>query len=119
MPDSRIIHIQPAAPPKPALGQPCNGCGLCCLLEPCPLGMLVSRRRRGSCAALMWIEEGGRYQCGMIKAPGRFVPLTGARMAGWVARVARHLISSGKGCDADLQTEALLKPPRKDPDDSH
>jgi hypothetical protein len=117
MPDSRIIYIQAEAPPKPALGAACNGCGLCCLLEPCPLGILVSRRRRGACAALIWHEEAQRYQCGMIKAPGRFVPLSGPRMAGWVARLARHLISAGQGCDAELRAETPPAPRHQAPED--
>ncbi|WCM91005.1 hypothetical protein [Acidovorax sp. NCPPB 3576] len=54
----QVVHLHPSAPPQPAQGAPCNGCGLCCLAEPCPLGMLVSRRRRGPCAALRWREAG-------------------------------------------------------------
>ncbi|MDT0138632.1 hypothetical protein [Acidovorax sp. PRC11] len=42
------------------MGQPCNGCGLCCLAEPCPLGMLVSRRRHGACVALRWLPGADR-----------------------------------------------------------
>jgi hypothetical protein len=49
-----VIRIEPLAPVKPATGSPCNGCGVCCLAEPCPLGMLVSRRRHGRCSALRW-----------------------------------------------------------------
>ena len=79
--------------------------------------MLVSLRRRGTCAALLWDEPCRRYQCGMISAPGRFVPLTGARMAAWMARLARHLISANQGCDADLQTQALPEPAHDKPDD--
>lgn len=116
MPDSRVIYIQATAPSKPALGEKCNGCGLCCLLEPCPLGMLVSRRRRGACIALIWIEEDQRYQCGMVQAPERFVPLSGPRMARWLQRLARRLISAGQGCDADLHAEALIEAPAEDPD---
>jgi len=38
-----VILIHPEAPAKPPLGAPCNGCGVCCLAEPCPVGVLVSR----------------------------------------------------------------------------
>ncbi|MEK9802796.1 MAG: hypothetical protein VW475_05250, partial [Curvibacter sp.] len=65
----QIIHIQPAAPSKPAQGQPCNGCGVCCLVEPCPLGQLLSRRRRGACSALRWEEGAALYRCGALTAP--------------------------------------------------
>ncbi|GKT22078.1 hypothetical protein AVHM3334_07095 [Acidovorax sp. SUPP3334] len=53
----QVVHVHPSAPLQPAQGAPCNGCGLCCLAEPCPLGMLVSRRRTGPCTALRWRDE--------------------------------------------------------------
>ena len=40
-PGWQVVHWHPEAPPKPPEGAPCNGCGLCCLAEPCPLGMLA------------------------------------------------------------------------------
>jgi hypothetical protein len=54
MRQTRIIKIHPDAPPKPAVGAPCNGCGVCCLAEPCPLGVILSRRLKGACVALRW-----------------------------------------------------------------
>jgi len=38
---TRTIAIHAAAPAKPALGEPCNGCGVCCAAEPCPVGMFA------------------------------------------------------------------------------
>jgi len=104
--DRRIVLIQPAAPAKPALGAPCNGCGLCCLAEPCPLGMLLSRRRTGACVALRWSEAAQRYHCGAVADPGG---VTGWRWS-WALRgfsaLARRWIAAGAGCDADLQAHA-------------
>ncbi len=54
-PQEQVVFWHGDAPAQPAMGQPCNGCGLCCLAEPCPLGMLVSRRRHGACVALRWL----------------------------------------------------------------
>jgi len=86
----------PAAPPKPAVGSPCNGCGLCCLLEPCPLGMVLSHKRTGACVALRWSEGEQRYLCGAISDAPR----------GWLGRLrqrlARRWIAAGAGCDAHL-----------------
>jgi hypothetical protein len=65
----KIIYLQPDAPAKPAMGAPCNGCGLCCLAEPCPLGMWVSRRRSGACKALQWNASAQQYRCGMVVDP--------------------------------------------------
>lgn len=102
MPEHQIIHIRAEAPAKPALGAPCNGCGVCCLLEPCPVGVLVSRRRRGACKALQWSDHQARYQCGMVVAPQRLLPWLGLRLQALASRWARRLISAGTGCDAAL-----------------
>ena len=92
-PGWQVVHIHPGAPPKPPEGAPCNGCGLCCLTEPCPLGMLVSRRRRGACVALRWSDAQQRYLCGMLSDPGG------------VAALARRSIAAGVGCDAQLRAQ--------------
>ncbi|MCZ2497332.1 hypothetical protein GN316_11225 [Xylophilus sp. Kf1] len=102
------IHIHRDAPPRPALGRPCNGCGQCCLVEPCPVGMLVSRKRTGACHALRWSDDAGRYLCGLVagRADGAHRPgAVGRLLAPWVSRLARRWISAGSGCDAPLQAE--------------
>ena len=94
-----VVWLHPEAPPKPAEGAPCNGCGLCCLAEPCPLGMLLSRRRQGPCVALRWSEEGQRYLCAAVaEAPAGL----GGRLR---AALARRWIGAGVGCDAQLEIE--------------
>jgi hypothetical protein len=99
----KTIHIHPEAPPKPAVGAACNGCGVCCLAEPCPVGMLVSRRRHGACAALLWSDERSRYLCGVASDPARFMaPRWLAALAG---RFALRWIAAGQGCDCDLEPE--------------
>lgn len=85
---TRVIEIHTDAPPKPALGEPCNGCGVCCLAEPCPLGVLLSRRFRGACVALRW--ERSRYVCGALTA----------QPSGWLVR---RWIAAGVGCDCSLE----------------
>ena len=96
----RVILIQPLAPPKPAGGQPCNGCGVCCASEPCPLGIVVSRRLRGACAALSWDELAARYRCGVLEEPGRWLPLL---PAAWARRLAWRWIAAGQGCDSHVE----------------
>ena len=98
-PQTIVIHLQPDAPAKPALGAPCNGCGLCCAAEPCPLGMLLSRRRRGTCIALFWDAAETRYRCGVITDPRRHLPWLPAAIA---RRLAHRWIAAARGCDADL-----------------
>ncbi|MBT9608767.1 hypothetical protein [Aquabacterium sp.] len=120
--DHQVIHIHPGAPAKPPLGAPCNGCGVCCLAEPCPAGMLVSRKRHGACDALVWSEASdtapARYQCGlMLRAAGPEGP--DWRAGPWWRRVwlawVRRLISAGSGCDASL--DVLTQPDRAAPAD--
>ncbi|GHC74459.1 hypothetical protein GCM10007320_11640 [Pseudorhodoferax aquiterrae] len=97
--DWQVVHVHPYAPAKPAHGAPCNGCGMCCLLEPCPLGMLLSRRRQGACVALRWDEAQGRYLCGALSEPAEVL---GVR---WLAPLARRWIAAGIGCDARFQVQ--------------
>lgn len=109
-----VIWIHPEAPTKPALGEPCNGCGVCCLAEPCPLGMLVSLKRRGACRALQWSEDDHQYRCGMLAHPTRYVGLRTLRPDGWlnrlIRRYARRMIAAGIGCDADIEPQAPQTP---------
>lgn len=98
----RVIRIHPAAPPKPAEGLPCNGCGVCCLAEPCPLGVIASRRRHGACAALVWHDDQAMYRCGLIAEPEAHLPRVLHRLSPLLARIAKRYIASGAGCDSDL-----------------
>lgn len=99
----RVILIQPLAPPKPAVGEPCNGCGVCCASEPCPVGILVSRRLRGACAALRWDESARRYRCGVVEEPRRWLPVL---PAAWARRLALRWIAAGQGCDSHVEVRA-------------
>lgn len=99
MAQQRVILIQPQAPPKPGFGAPCNGCGVCCLAEPCPVGMLLSLKRHGACVALRWDEAACRYVCGALLA------------APWpVNKLMQRWIAAGAGCDADFEASAPGKP---------
>ena len=105
----QVIRIHASAPTKPLLGAPCNGCGVCCLAEPCPVGMLVSRRRTGACAAVTWVETESRYRCGMVLAPAQHLPrwLRAAPpgVQRWLSRLALRFIAAGQGCDSDVTVE--------------
>ncbi|MFN4148582.1 MAG: hypothetical protein ACK4E4_03430 [Rhodocyclaceae bacterium] len=88
------IRLHAAAPQKPAFGAPCNGCGVCCALTPCPLSRLSLRHRDGSCPALTW--QGERYVCGLVVAPQGFIR--------WLPRRLRlRWIGVGWGCDCDAE----------------
>lgn len=100
--NERIIELRADAPAKPAVGQPCNGCGVCCALETCPLAMLRFLRRRGPCPALEWSETETRYACGLLNHPERYLALPdGAhRLA---RRFFARTIAAGKGCDCNAE----------------
>lgn len=102
----KIVMLHREAPAKPAPGAACNGCGVCCAWQPCPLGMLVSRRRHGACVALRWQDAGRHYRCGLLAAPGHHLPAGARWLAPLLARLARRWIAAGRGCDSDLQAAA-------------
>lgn len=107
----QFIQIHAAAPAQPRWGEPCNGCGVCCLLRPCPVGIVLSRRLKGPCAALRWDESATRYLCsalGDFRSPD--APDKGDDSARWSERlrrsVARRLIAAGEGCDCDAELDS-------------
>lgn len=100
----RVIHLHVLAPAQPAPGAACNGCGVCCAIEPCPLGALVSLRRSGACSALRWDDASGYYRCAMVTTPTEALPALPRWLAPGVARLARRWISAGSGCDCSVQS---------------
>jgi hypothetical protein len=63
---------------KPPIGAPCNGCGLCCVMEVCSSGAVVlgfasqwGERVAGPCPAL--VEDGEKLVCGILQRPERYV----------------------------------------------
>lgn len=122
----RVIHLHLDAPPKPASGDPCNGCGVCCATEPCPIGILVSRRLDGHCAALQWTPVDGdgdgdgtdgqeardratsRYRCGLVSQARAHLPAPMRRFAPLVERMARRMIAAGRGCDCSSVADDSL-----------
>lgn len=107
------IPIHPLAPAKVAVGAACNGCGVCCLVAPCPLGMLLSGRRTGACNALRWDAALTQYRCGVITAPQEVVVQAlprglhglGPAVAPLLRRVGLRWIAAGIGCDSHLELE--------------
>lgn len=109
----QIILIHPDAPIKPAPGASCNGCGVCCLLEPCPLGVILSRRREGACVAVRWHDALKQYRCGVLSQPLALLqnglPRPLSRLAPWLspllALLAKRWIAVGLGCDSTVEPD--------------
>ena len=94
----QTIHLHRNAPRKPAADAPCNGCGVCCAAEPCPVGSLRFLRRRGPCPALEW--HGDLYRCGLLARPRHYLQWLPRRWEGTAHRLLRRWIASGLGCDS-------------------
>jgi hypothetical protein len=114
------IYSHPQAPEKPMLGSPCNGCGVCCLVAPCPVGVVLSRSRLGACQALRWNASENRYRCGAIETPHAVLMQALPQSAAGIAKVlapllrrwARRWIAVGIGCDSSVEPAApYLTPP--------
>ena len=103
--DSQVIHIYQNAPKKPQLGDPCNGCGVCCLAEPCPISQVMFLQRSGPCPAIVWQPHINRYECGMAISPSlhnRLIPVWADR---FLISIFRRWIAAGKGCDSGADIE--------------
>ncbi|MET0383550.1 MAG: hypothetical protein ABW032_09020 [Burkholderiaceae bacterium] len=98
----QVIRIHADAPAKPSAAAPCNGCGVCCAAEPCPIGALISRRRTGACRALSWNADDARYVCGLAAAPRSVLPWLPRALAPPVRRLTLRWISAASGCDSSL-----------------
>ena len=98
-----FIAIHAAAPAKPASGQPCNGCGVCCHAAPCPVSRLLLGHRHGACPALAWRDESRRYVCGMVRHPAALLPWLPARWEGFAGRRFARWIAADTGCDSGIE----------------
>lgn len=87
-------------PEKPELGKACNGCGYCCIQEPCRIANEFLNCHEGPCVALEY--ENNRTFCGMVRRPihylmGKTAPenLTGALQVQLAS-----MLWIGAGCDS-------------------
>lgn len=103
---AQVIRIHPEAPPKPPETAPCNGCGVCCAAQPCPVGVLVSGSRRGACRALAWSSGEGRYRCQLVADPRAVLPWLPRTLAPLARRLVLRWISAASGCDSDFVVES-------------
>jgi Fe-S-cluster-containing hydrogenase component 2 len=99
----QIVQIHRAAPAKPATGEACNGCGVCCAAEPCPVGIILFRRRRGPCPALEWLGGEARYRCRLLTAPAAQLRWLPARLEVPTRRLFARWIAAGSGCDSNAE----------------
>jgi hypothetical protein len=99
--------------PKPRLHESCNGCGYCCVVEPCMLAKEFLDCHEGPCVALE--QADGRTYCGLVRnpllhlyrahGPGEVAPDVQLRQAAATNTDLGVQFAStlrlGAGCDAD------------------
>lgn len=95
---------------KPNIGEPCNGCGLCCSLQVCKNGAFALKLVKnlgdtapGPCPALV-DNKNGTFSCGIVINPKKYIKNSKYPEAVLKKNFAT-LIGSGYGCD-ELETDA-------------
>ncbi len=74
------------------------------------MGVLVSGRRHGSCAALRWDDGHARYLCGLVAPDTPAWPKPLRWLAPLVQRLAHRWIAAGVGCDAHIELDNTPPP---------
>lgn len=107
----QTIWLHQNSPIKPAAGAPCNGCGVCCAITPCPLARVRFARfwrplpKVVKCPALSWSDEGSRYECGLLTKPKQYWRWVPSKLhLRWQLLVSRW-IATGIGCDCTSEIE--------------
>jgi hypothetical protein len=91
---------------KPAHGQPCNNCGLCCLAEQCPVSAMLFGLH-DLCPAIGHVAGEAGIKCGLVAAPKQFLDFVpGEKLdAELASRGLAALMGVGVGCDARFNGE--------------
>ncbi len=79
------------APDKPADGEPCNGCGLCCAAELCQAGEMAFGDVPAPCPGMSFRE--GRFWCKLVETE---------RAAG-MEPIIENSLGIGAGCFATAE----------------
>jgi hypothetical protein len=102
---TQIIRLHQQAPNKPEYGTKCNGCGVCCAAEPCPVAHLLLWQFSGACKALQWQETEQRYQCGMVVEPKKYLRKLPKALSPFISRWCAKRIALDIGCDSKVEFE--------------
>ncbi len=105
MKTTQIIKLHTLAPEKPVYGAKCNGCGICCAAEPCPVAHLLLWQFSGACRALQWEEAEQRYQCGMVIEPKKYLPQLPEWLSPLISKWSATRIAMDIGCDSNAELE--------------
>lgn len=89
---------------KPRIGEPCNGCGICCRARVCYNGAYIQRLVKelgetvpGPCPAMMEMPD-GTVRCEIIVNPRKYFPKSKYPVP-VLSRNMANAVGSGIGCD--------------------
>lgn len=88
---------------KPLYGDPCNGCGLCCIAQQCPISEGLFGKQ-DICPAIER-GDGKALVCGMVANPANYmtsVPDWGHQP---LAAAFALLLGAGSGCDGTTEDD--------------
>jgi hypothetical protein len=83
---------------KPKKGEACNGCGVCCIAEQCPVSIVVFGEK-SLCPALKREDSG--YFCDLTRNSGQYLNLDQDWKQEWMNKHFAELIGVGVGCDSE------------------
>lgn len=90
--------------PKPAYGDPCNGCGMCCIAVQCPLSLALFGEQK-LCPAL---EQAGRaLACGLVRNTADYVPDLPSWGGPALTEAFGLMLGAGAGCDGQEEGEQI------------
>jgi len=87
---------------KPAYGQPCNGCGMCCIAVQCIVSVALFGEQK-LCPALT--PAGDALACGLMIDTAAHVPDVTAWGGKTLTETFALMIGSGIGCDGQAEDE--------------
>lgn len=118
----QVMNSMPLSQRKPQFGQPCNGCGYCCTVEPCDLASEYLDCHTGPCVALESTD--GKSGCGLVRNPLGYLYrkahpssdgaiLHDARLIELGSELSAQIASAlgvGRGCDSADDKESASWP---------
>jgi hypothetical protein len=78
-------------PNKPRYKEACNGCGICCAIELCPVGEMAFPGASAPCPALKLTPDGSRTYCQLVAM----------EQASGMAPLIQMVLGIGKGCSME------------------
>lgn len=88
--------------PKPEFGQPCNGCGICCMITQCAVSVAMFGEHE-LCPALQ--KAGRSFACGLMVNTADYVPDITAWGGKTLTETFTLMIGAGIGCDGTLEDD--------------